>query len=252
MNDMKDQEFIPRASLERAFKHWWIMVLLTVLGGLVGLAIHFLRPPVYEASAVLTVSMDFQKVKLTQREQDYAFTASGAIVNSAEVKGQVIAQARADGLVFDADRIPEQWFLERKMSVWEFHVRDQDPEIAARLANLWAEKALDGLNIDLEHALQADQIQDQITSITTQTASGLPVDNADAQATLQNLSDDLALEKQASQGVISIMKFALTDPAVIPQKPVLYDLAGLVLAGACIGFIVSLWVVNNNRVSNRG
>ncbi len=79
---MKDQEFSPRESLERAFERWWVIVLLTALGGMAGWAFHFFLPPVYEATAVITVNMDFQKGKLTQYEEDYAFNAAGAIGTS--------------------------------------------------------------------------------------------------------------------------------------------------------------------------
>jgi LPS O-antigen subunit length determinant protein (WzzB/FepE family) len=253
MNDMKDQEFYPRKSLELAFKRWWVIVVLATLGGIAGWAIHFLRPPVYEATAVITVSMDFQKGKLSQREQDYAFTAAGAIANSTEVKSLIIAEAQAYGFPLDINRLSEQMFLERKQSVWEFHIRNWDPETAAELADLWAEKALGALNVDLRHALRADQIQDQISSITgSQPASGSSGLSAETQAALQTLSDELLQEKQMSQGVISIMKFALTGSAVVPQDPALYHLADLVLAGACIGFIISLWAINSQKVLNRG
>jgi uncharacterized protein involved in exopolysaccharide biosynthesis len=252
MNDMKDQEFYPRKSLERAFQYWWVIVALTVLGGIAGWAIHFLRPPIYEATAVITVNMDFQKGKLTQREQDYAFSAAGAIGNSTDVKNQIIAEAQSKGLNLYINRLQEQLFLERKMSIWEFHARDRDPEIASKLANLWAQKALEVLNADLAHALRADQIQDQITSISSnQPALGTPAASAEVQATLQKLSNDLIQEEQAGQGVISIMKFSLTETATTPQAPVLYDLAKLVLAGACIGFIISLWAVNSRKVLSR-
>jgi uncharacterized protein involved in exopolysaccharide biosynthesis len=63
---MKSQEFSPRESLERAFKRWWVIVLMTVVGGLVGWAFHFVNPPVYEASSTVTATMDFQKRELTQ------------------------------------------------------------------------------------------------------------------------------------------------------------------------------------------
>jgi Chain length determinant protein len=249
---MKDQEFYPRASLERAFQRWWVIVLLTSLGGLAGWAVHFLRPPVYEATAVMTVTMDFQKVRISQREQDYAFTAAGGIGNSTDVRNQITAEAQAKGFPIDPNRLPEQMFLERKQSVWEFHIRNRDPETAAELANLWAQKAFEALNVDLGHAIKADQIQAQINSITSsQPVSGSPGSGVEIQATLKSLSDDLLQEKQLSQGIISIMKFALTGSATAPQRPALYYLADLVLAGACIGLVISLWVVNSRKVLSR-
>jgi hypothetical protein len=252
MNDMINQEFNPRASLEHAFQRWWVIVLLTSLGGLAGWAIHFLRPPLYEATSFMTVTMDFQNVKLSQREQDYAFNAAGGVGNSTDVKNQIITEAQAKGFPIDQNRLAEQMFLERKQSVWEFHIRNRDPETAAGLANLWAQKAFEALNVDLGHALRADQIQAQISGITSsQPASGAPGLSPEIQATLKNLSDDLLLEKQLSQGIISIMKFTITASATAPRNPVLYNLANLVLAGACIGFVISLWVVSSRKVLGR-
>ena len=253
MNDITDQEFYPRRSLELAFQRWWVIVALTVLGGIAGWAIHFLHPPLYEATAVMTVTMDFQKGRLTQREQDFAFSAAGAIASSTEVMDQIVTEAQVSGFPIDTNRLQEQMFLERKQSVWEFHVRNRNPEAASKLANLWAEKALELLNMDLGHALRADQIQDQLNSITSsQPAPGSSGSSPEIQAALQKLSDDLLQEKQSSQGVISIMKFALTETATIPQTPARYGLAGLVLAGACIGFVISLWVAGSHKVLSRG
>jgi hypothetical protein len=249
---MKDQEFYLLASLERAFQRWWVIVLLTSLGGLAGWAFHLLRPPLYESTAYITVSMNFQNGKITQREQDYAFTAAGAVGNSTEVIDQIVAAAKASGFPIRTDQLTQQMFIERKQSLWEFHIRNRDPGTAAKLADLWAQNALAALNAALGHAIQADQIQAQINGITSfQPASGLPGLSPEMQTTLQGLSDKLFQEQQASQGIISIMKFALTGSAAVPQKPVLFDLADLVLAGACIGFVISLWAAHSLKVLSR-
>jgi hypothetical protein len=253
MNNLNEQEFIPRESLERAFQRWWLIVLLSALGGIAGLAIHFLRPPLFEATAVMTVTMDFHKAKLTQREQDIAFNAAGAIANSTIVSDQITAEAHALGIPIDVSRLSEQMFLERRQSVWEFHVRNGDPDSAAKLANLWAEKTYDSLKTALGHAIQADQIQAQITTITSnQLSPGSATINPEIQATLKTLSDNFLQENQLSLGVVSIMKFALTRLATVPQIPALYNLADLVLAGACVGFIISLWVMSRRKVLSRG
>lgn len=250
---MNDQEFYPRKSLELAFQRWWVIVVLTTLGGIAGWAVHFIRPPLYESTSTITVSMDFQNRKLTQREQDFAFSASGAIGSSTQVKDQVIAEAQAQGFPIDLNHLEQQMFLERKQSVWEFHVRNRDPETSAELANLWAEKAIEVLNADLAHALRADQIQAQINTLTgSQPASGSSGYSPEIQASLKTLSDDLMQEKQSSQGIISIMKFAQTGSAIAPKSPALYDLAGFVLAGACIGFVISLWAAGSHKGLGRG
>jgi capsular polysaccharide biosynthesis protein len=250
---MKNNEFFPRESLEHAFHFWWVIVLLTVLGGIAGWMIHFLRPPIYEATAVMTVNMDFQRRKLSQAEQDYAFNSAGAVGSSTAVKDQVIAEIQASANSVDLNQLPEQMFLERMQSVWEFHVRNRDPQTAVNLANLWAKVTCDVLNSALEHAIRADEIQNQIKTISSAPpVSGSSGSDPQIQARLQALSDELIQEQQLSQGVISIMKFSQTGAAVVPTKPVLYGLADLVLAGACIGFIISLWAVNSYKVFRRG
>ena len=245
---MKNQEFSPLESLERALANWWIIVLLTVLGGIAGWAVHFFRPPLYEATAIVTVNMDYQKRYLTQYEEDYAFGSAATIATSDEVENQIITEAQLRGLPIDLYQLRQQMFLERRQSVWELHIRNRDPEIAAELANLWAEKFYATLNATLRHATLADQIQTQIDAINNSLTDTNPDLSPASQTAIQNLTDELSQEKQASQGVISVMKFALTGSAVIPQNPVLYDLANLVLAGACIGFVVSLWVAQRIKV----
>jgi uncharacterized protein involved in exopolysaccharide biosynthesis len=246
---MNNQEFSPREALERAFRRWWIIVLLTFLGGVAGWAFHFFNPPVYEATSFMTVNMDFTKRQLTQYEEDYAFDVAGAIGTGDDVENQIIAEAKVRGLPIDLNQLQQQVFIERKQSVWELHVRNRDPQIAAELANIWAEKLYAALNVALGHAIRADQIQAQIDVINGSiSTSGLPVLSKDAQAELKNLSDELLQEQQLSQGILSIMKFALSGSATVPQKPVLYYLAELVLAGAMIGFILSLWLVSIHKV----
>jgi len=250
---MNNQEFSPREALERAFKLWWIIVLITVFGGISGWAFHFINPPMYEATSFITVNMDFQKRQLTQYEEDYAFDAAGAIGTSDEVENQIITEAKKSGLPVEIDQPQQQMFIERKQSVWELHIRNRDPEIAAELANIWAEKFYGALNVALGHAVRADQIQTQIDAINSSlSATGSSVPSSDAQTALKNLSDELLQEQQSSQGIISIMKFAQTGSAIAPQSPVLYRLANLILAGACIGFVVSLWVVSSYKVQRLG
>jgi capsular polysaccharide biosynthesis protein len=246
---MKNPEFSPRDALERAFRRWWVIVLVTVLGGFAGWAFHFFNPPVYEATSVITVNMDFQKRQLTQYEEDFAFGAAGAIGTSDEVENQIIAQAKRIGIPIELNQLQLQMFLEQKQSVWELHIRNRNPENAAKLANLWAQNFYSALNAALAHAIHADQIQSEIDAITgAASPSGSSVISPKDQTALTSLSNELLLEQQSSQGIISIMKFSQTGSAIAPKSPVLYRLAILVLAGAGIGFVVSIWLASSYKL----
>jgi hypothetical protein len=259
-NPMNNQEFSLFNSVERVLTRWWIMVALMVVGGLVGLGFHLLFPPVYEAKAVITINMNFQKRELTQIEADTAFNAASAIITSPSVMNLVIADAQVKGFSITPSRILRDFYLESRQSIWELRVRDQDPNAAAALANIWAQNATDALNSALTHALQAEQLQIQIAGLenclagTTPQAASIQMDckgySLDViQSLLQDQTASLVKEKNQSFGILSIMTFGLTDLAGVPETPVLYGQAVLVFSGAFIGLVVSLWVINNIKVS---
>jgi uncharacterized protein involved in exopolysaccharide biosynthesis len=259
---MADLEFTPHETMNHIFSHWWIVAVMAILGGLLGWAIHFLQPPVYEATAVLTVTMDFTQRELTQYEQDYAFSAAGAIIDSSAVKDQIIIKAQAAGISITQSALAASVFSEGKQSVWELHVRNQDPQVAAELANIWAQVAEETLNTALEHAMQVEQLQVQIDLLSAclPVAPGVTVPGAqpgpaprdcerysltEIHTLIQSWTDELAQQKSLTQGILSTLEFALTSSALIPETPVLYNQASLALAGTMIGFVLSLWVAGS-------
>ena len=262
------QEFSPLEAVERLFSRWWIIVLLTVLGGLGGWTYHHFRSPVYEAKAELVISMDFSKRELTQYEEDYAFGTVGALIISNAVRDQVIAKAQADGIQITLEQFVSESFLEGRQSVWEMRVRDADPTIAATLVNSWAETAYQTLTDALAHAVKAEQLQAQVdgwqaclpTYVTPTPVPEQPSPYSfawnencenysitDIENALAELTPELSAEASQSQGLISILVFALPETAEVPDQPVIYSQGKLVLAGAAIGFVIALWVASLKR-----
>jgi hypothetical protein len=144
--------------------------------------------------------------------------------------------------------------LEGRQSVWDLIVRDRDPNAAASLANIWAQISTDALNSALTHALQADQIQIQIFGLENCLAGTTPqtvsiqleckgYSNQVIEKMLKDLTTSLVNEKNSSLGIISIMTISLTGSAGVPQAPILYGQGEIVLAGAFIGFVVSIWMI---------
>jgi capsular polysaccharide biosynthesis protein len=268
VRSLADSEFIPILVIKRIFSYWWIMAVMAILGGIFGWAFHFLQPPVYEATAELTVMMDFTRIELTQYEQDYAFSAVGGIIDSSAVKDQMATGAQAIGISITQPKLFGMMFSEGKQSVWELHVRDQDPKVAADLANLWAQVANDDLNAALSHAIQSEQLQAQIDLLSAclPIAPGVIVPDAlprptpkdcgrysltEIQTELKTWTDELVQEQKLTLGVLPTFEFAQTGYASIPETPILYNLASLTLAGAMIGFVISFWVAGSLRVRSR-
>ena len=265
---MADSEFTPLDTMAHIFSRWWIAIVLAVLGGIIGWAFHFLQPPVYEATAVLTVNIDFPQLELSQYEEDVAFNVAEAITGSAAVKDQIVTKALTERISINSAQLERQLFSERKLSVLELHVMDRDPQVAAELANTWALAATDALNNALEHAIQAEQFQHQVDllevclpflpGMTGSDAKSRPIPKdcgrfspVETQKVLQSWTEESIQEKQLSLGILPIMEFALTENASIPEKPVLYNQGSLTLVGALIGFILSVWVAGSRRVQRR-
>lgn len=246
---MENQEFSPRQSIERALMRWWIIVLATVLGGIAGWIFHLFQPPVYEATATITVTMEFNKWELTQAEEDLAFNSAEDIITSTQVKNQIIAEASTDGFPMDIYQLQQRMYYERKLSIWELHIRDRNPKLTAVLANIWADKALEVLNAALGHALKADALEYQISGMAKNLST--PDKAQEIQVAIKDWISELIQERSLSGGIISVMTFSKTGTAIAPEKPVLYNIADLVIAGAFIGFVISLWVVNSYKVQRR-
>lgn len=257
---MNDQEFSVREVLNRSIDGWWIMVLLAVAGAIAGWAFHYLSPRVYQATATMTVSMDFaphpdlssDDLTLTTYEEDYAFNSAEFIIDSAGVKSQVIAEAKARGLSVTPDQLNRELTLERRQSDWEFYARDHDPHTAAELVNLWAEKSYAALNATLKHAIKMDSLNTQIGDLTKILAATPPGATHDQyQATLDKYTSEVVQEKAASSGLLPSMSFTLQDEATSQGSPVLYSPGLMVLGGAAIGFILSLWLTNRPKARPR-
>jgi uncharacterized protein involved in exopolysaccharide biosynthesis len=257
---MNEAEFNVRAALEKTIDLWWVVVTMSIIGGLIGFVFHRFQPPIYESTATFTITMDFSKMamepmdlakrEMTQYGEDFAFNSAEGIIGSLFLKNQVLQAAQAQGMDVSLADLKREMTLERRMSIWELHVRDRDPQQAADLANTWAELSLSALNQALGHAVQMDILDNQITELEGQIGSAEGADSFEAiQTRIKNLLPKLLEEKKLSQGIISVMSFS-PDEEAERGKLVLYNTGSLSLGGATVGFILSLWVTNIMRKRN--
>jgi hypothetical protein len=136
-------ELIPILHLYRIIRLWWVIVLAAVLGGTVGYAVNRLRPPLYEATAVFHVTIDFNKVEggpLSQYDEDLALSVmqKGLLYSPSLHERMVKSPAfRPTGLTYKT--WIESITLEREHAFWKARVRHVDPATAQILVNQWAE-----------------------------------------------------------------------------------------------------------------
>lgn len=254
---MDTQDFSPLVAVNRALSRWWIVVLCMLTGGLMGWGFHMVNPPIYESMATITVNIDFLKVDLTQYEEDYAINVAQAVAISASVKDLVFSEAQDSGSSVRPEQV--QMSLEVKQSIWEFHVRANDPAVASKLANIWSDTAYAILIQGRDHALRAEQLQIELSSLANCFSIGdvssesIPsylwpdcklYTLAKIKSVLEQNFSQYKTEQALSQGISSFLIINQLEPAIASDAPIEYHQATLVLAGAFIGFVISLLIVN--------
>lgn len=250
--------------VERSTRLWWLLVLAMLVGGLAGYAIHRAWPPVYEARAAFTITIDYTLTgKLDLTEEDIALAGAANLVRSTPVIEELIRQAQAEGLPVDKAYITYHSSFERKSEIWELAIRDSDPSTAARVVNLWAGLGLERLQEASLHAQKAASIRRLMAAeedcLQHATAAVSP-DSACSVANLASLQAGLDASAQALQEELTAagsftpaVRFALSKTANAPLEPTRRGTNSMVLAGALIGLITAGWAVQaiSGRLASR-
>jgi uncharacterized protein involved in exopolysaccharide biosynthesis len=249
---------IPHTSLEisaidefsRIIRRWWLIALLTILGGCLGWAFHIAQPPLYEAAATFSVVLDLSKSTppLDEREQDQAIGAFKALMTATSVVEKVRAEALARDIPIDALDINRRVFIERRQSQIDLIIRNENPQTAAAVANLWADQAYAAMVAAHGHALQADSLMQYQHSLTECLQMKKPAPDSlcalESLDALEQRIQEVGAKRQAelltSQSLLPTLVFDFSQRAEPPQEPVAYSAAVLLLAGALIGCVAGI------------
>jgi hypothetical protein len=251
---LQDDHFVPLAVLQTAIHFWWLVSLLATAGGWFGWLAHRTLPPVYEAVAHFSTSIDYVSTgPLTQFEEDTAINVVGNVIYSNNVAQRVIDQAAAEGIPIRMAELKKAAVLERRVNVWDLRVRNTDPQVAVRLANLWAEQGQTALVESYQHALQADRLNRYLQSLESclaKAAASEPANGQCSSARFSEIEKDMQTagkafyqERIASRGLFSGLTIGPVDQAAAADGPVLYGRNQMVLAGCFIGFLLGILLV---------
>jgi hypothetical protein len=253
---MNNTSFSPVQKFHHAIRYWWIVIVGVLAGSLLGYCAHFFQKPVYEAKAAISTSIDFSRTgEMTDIEEDVAITMVGDLIKSTQTFEAVVDQANERGILLDMPSVERNSYYERQNFRWLLRVRWQDPAEAARIVNIWARISFDSLLEANSHAIQADQLSkyaDSLTGCLEHTALTEPFqavcDPGNAyrvQTELSRVSEQVAFEKEASLGILPAMTFNLSEEAQPPSKAVLFHSGAFILAGALLGSILGVFLVEN-------
>jgi capsular polysaccharide biosynthesis protein len=256
------KEFSPYETFMHAYRYLWLVVLLTILGGLAGFLFHRLQPPVYEASAVIELNIDLtqsdfaQVHPLTELEQDQAISAAMAVIASQAVLERVVIAAQAQDIQLDEISLVlgKNVFLERKHANQILRVRHTRPESAAQIANLWSDQAYQALVEAHTHATRARFLKEYLTALENcpspqETSLDGPgfcqlQTYEELQTHIQTITEELHQELLSGKGIIPAIRFDQMQSAAIPTAPSSYQSNTLVFSGAAVGFIASTLAIS--------
>lgn len=244
---MVTQEIDPNRLFRRVLAGWPLILIVTVLGGLAGYGLSFLRPPLYEAASALGIDIDYARAfPVDDRTEHEAFRRVQELLladDTLEATRSLLGEA-APG---DLQGLRQHLRLENRAGRWELIAVDSDPEAAARLADAWAESALAQLEEACLHAWRAADLQSAFFALGCRLApsgegetegagwvceSGQPTPGPDS--VIQALQEEASL----SRGILPAMSFSLLEQASAPATPVLWGRGSLILAGALIGLLL--------------
>lgn len=249
------------ALFPRLLSYWPVLVATGLLGGILGLAASQLLEPEYQSEAVLGVNIN------------YGITESLELVVEDRVLGRVAAVVVADSTLEGAlDGLPTQllgergWSdpgdlrpslrLDRRLGEWALVATDQDPAIAALLADAWAEAAVGQLDEAIPHAWRAAALATGPFDIDcAQERNGDTVNwicvPSEGQIDPEALEGEIQTEAELSRGIPPILSYELLQSAQVPNSPVIRGRGTLSLAGATAGFMVGLIAILGGKRLSR-
>lgn len=249
-----EREVYLKQVLIQVIQRWPVIAFFGILGAVFGYMFSLRNPPRYEAVAVVSYGLNFDRdPPIGQREQDLAEGKVLGYLSSDEVLQAAIAYlspSSSTGKQLPSfEELRSIIRLERKRSHWEMIVTHEDPILAFILANAWASTAEQAFWNAYTHALRAVDLQTQLDQIEMQLASlkNDPAPDSNNMSEIERLEhlvpqQELIIrdELKLSQGVVTFVSFNVDNNAIIPTEPVIRQVGTLVLSGAVIGIIAGL------------
>jgi len=244
-------EIVPINTFRKAIQDWWFIVITILVSAIVGWVVHLFIPPLYEARASFSISIDYAHTgRLSDIEQDQVLGIVGDIISSPEVYKQVVENAMFEKINIDFSSLENSFFLERQFYIWTMRVRHNDPKVAHRLTEFWVLNAEDVLGSAMQHAVTADALT-QRAAIMVSCNQIVVYEPSPAYCNLGNLEQinsqikeiTLAIHEEqiASKGLLSGVSFIVSEKPQIPSRPVAYGSNQFILVAVFLGFFLAWW-----------
>jgi uncharacterized protein involved in exopolysaccharide biosynthesis len=243
----------PRRLLRKVVHRWYWIFFSMILGGLLGLAFSYLQSPIFQASAIVSVDLDFARTaNIDEIVHRRAMDRVRVLMLSNETLEIVASSLDDHGEVsLDPDQLRNLIRLEERETGWELKTLHPDPETAVAISNAWAVSVLDELEEAVKHAWRAAELQMafyRLGCVLTPTEADPQQANWVCTSEEPELDPDqlilqLQQEAEASRGILPAMSYGLIAPAAITTTPI-YPQRGLfILGGILIGLLIGIALV---------
>lgn len=248
---MGESGFLPAVLAARLLRRWLCVLVLAVIGAAAGWVVSELRSPVYAATAVLGIGIDYGRtLPLDDRAEQIAMDRVRALLLADDTLEATLAALRGSGLSSapTAGTLRERIRLEDKRSEWHLAAYGESPEMAATVANAWAAAALGILDQATRHAWRAAELQQEVyglgCTLVPSPGEGRPpawrCEVSQAEPNSEALLGQLLEETRLSRGVLPSLSFSLLREAEPPAGPVIGGRGWLILAGLAIGGLIGI------------
>ncbi|KAF0110965.1 MAG: hypothetical protein FD147_1271 [Chloroflexi bacterium] len=250
MND----DFVPSEILKRSIKWWWLLAILMICGGLIGMLVTRLHKPVYESKATITISIDYAYAgRLTDVEEDQLISTIGDVIDSTAVINQVISGAAEKNITLSTDDI-KSWFAKARQGYrWELSVRDIKPVNAQTLNQLWVDSSMEELSRLRERSLDSLHYHTAQLALEKCFSQTVVLDPVSAACSLDQISKIQKVFEQIGGDansmslpdsiLLSKVSVQVTNEADLPANPVLFKQNINMFIGVVFGLILSLGIM---------
>lgn len=242
--------FVP-SFLKLKKNQYLISLSLILFFAFVGLIVSLFFRPIYEAEAVLVTNMELVRDgNITEIMVDSQLEILRRQVSHSDVVAAVISSEKLNGNNITFHELISNSSIERRLMGVHVLFRDEDPEVAARIASTWVEAAFNRLNIAYEYALDVSEAKWMLTTIEDCVTDPVVMDTGFCQNLNSQEVKDLSREANKTilsksiyaLGLTKDMQIAQFQVAAIPEKPIQGERPKLIFYGALIGLLLSFLV----------
>ncbi len=191
--------------------------------------------------------------ELTQYQEDITYEAVGALLFAPSLQDQVIQEAEREGIDLPAGYLNQNATVERRLATWLVRVRHADAHTAEAIAAIWMRLASAEIQRAYALAVEADGLERYLESLegclgqagVSQPSYGLCSQGnlAQIQSEIQKTGAQLTAARLASNGLSSSLSIDQAETYLVPARAVSNQRGQMVLAGALVGFLVGLWLI---------